>query len=317
MARPASNGSGWTLPGLGYREERSGPGSRPSDRLSPPVPGREVAALSAVRRFLRDPLAPAALGALLVLAAAALAAPYLGLPDPSRLDLGSAAVPPGRGHPLGTDLLGRDLLSRGIHGARVSLAVGLASAGLAALLGIALGVLGAYRGGWLDAAVTRLVDAALAIPAFFLLVALQALLGAGVANVILMVALVGWMMVARVVRAQTLSLKEREFVLAARALGCSGHRIVLRHLLPNLVGSIGVLFAIGVADALLLESALSFLGLGVPPTEPSWGNMLSDAQAAILSGAWWIAAVPGTLILGTALAINLVGDGLQRALGPQ
>ncbi|MHB0868977.1 MAG: ABC transporter permease [Chloroflexota bacterium] len=268
------------------------------------------------RRFARDPLALAALVLLLLLAAAALLAPILAPYDPSRVDLGISSLPPGPRHPLGTDPLGRDVLSRALHGARVSLAVGVTAAGIAALLGVTLGLLAAYRGGLMDAAITRLVDAALAMPAFFLLVALQSLLGAGVANVILMVSLVGWMVVARVVRAVTLSLKEREFVLAARALGCSDGRIVVRHLLPNLTSQVGVLFALGVADALLLESALSFLGMGVPPTEASWGNMLHDAQAAILAGAWWMAAFPGGLILLTALAINLVGDGLQELLGP-
>ncbi len=268
------------------------------------------------RRFLRDPLAPVALLGLLLLGTAALLAPLLAPYDPSRLDLSSSGLPPGPAHPLGTDPLGRDLLSRALYGARVSLAVGIAAAGLAALLGVALGLAAAYRGGLLDAAITRLVDAALAMPAFFLLIAIQSILGAGVANVVLMVSAVGWMVVARVVRALALSLKEREFVLAARALGCSDTRIVLRHLLPNLASQVGVLFALGVADALLLESALSFLGMGVPPTEASWGNMLNDAQAVILSGAWWVAAFPGGLILATALAINLVGDGLQALLNP-
>jgi peptide/nickel transport system permease protein len=264
----------------------------------------------------RPALPAAALVALLLLALAALLAPFLAGHDPSRLDLDSSGLPPGPNHLLGTDLLGRDVLSRALHGARVSLAVGIAAAGLAALLGLSLGILAAYRGGWPDALITRLVDAALAMPAFFLLVAAQSVLGPGIANVVLMVSLVGWMVVARVVRAATLGLKQREFVLAARSLGCSDLRIVSRHLLPNLANHVSVLFALGVADALLLESALSFLGLGIPPTDPSWGNMLSDAQAAILSGAWWIAAFPGALIVGTALAINLVGDGISEALSP-
>lgn len=248
------------------------------------------------------------------MALAAMLAPLLAPYPPSRIDLASAGLPPSPQHPLGTDLLGRDVLSRALHGARVSLAVGVGAAGIAALLGVAMGLAAAYRGGWVDAVVTRLVDATLAMPAFFVLIALQSIIGTGVANVIIMVSLVGWMVVARVVRALTLSLRNREFVLAARALGCSDSRIVLRHLLPNLASHVAVLFALGVADALLLESALSFLGLGVPPTEASWGNMLGDAQAAILSGAWWAVAFPGALILATALSINLVGDGLQEML---
>lgn len=253
-----------------------------------------------------------ALVTLLLLALAAILAPMLTPYDPSRIDLAKTTQPPGTGHPLGTDLLGRDLLTRSLYGARVSLAVGASSAAIAAVLGLTLGLIAAYRGGWVDLLVTRLVDAALAMPALFVLIAIQALLGPTVFNVVLMVSLVGWMLVARVVRALTLSLKEREFVLAARALGCSGSRIVFRHLIPNLAGQVIVLFALGVADALLIESALSFLGVGIPATVPSWGNMLGDAQTAILSGAWWVAAVPGVLILWTALAINLLGDGLQE-----
>lgn len=307
--------------GLSGRLRRDGqPGGR---GLASELAFADYSVLAAKRKtdrrwgqFARDRVALASLVALLVLGLAALLAPLITPGDPSRIDLQSTGLSPSLSHPLGTDLLGRDLLRRALHGGRVSLAVSVTSAAAAALLGMTLGLVAGYRGGWLDAAVTRLVDAALAMPAFFVLVALQALLGPGVGSVILMVSLVGWMVVARVVRALTLSLKEREYVLAARALGCSETRILLNHLAPNLAGQAGVLFALGVADALLLESALSFLGMGVPPAEPSWGNMLSDAQAAILTGAWWVAAFPGALILGAALAINLVGDGLQEALNP-
>lgn len=263
-----------------------------------------------VRRVL-DPLSVVSATFLLLLAATALLAPILFPGDPSRIDLANMALPPSQRYLLGTDLMGRDLLKMAAYGARVSLAVGAAAAAIAALLGLTLGLAAAYCGGWVDAAICRLVDASIAMPAFFLLIAIQSLLGPGVANVIIMVSLVGWMLVARVVRASTLSLKERDFVLAARSLGCSGVRIVLRHILPNLLDQVTVLYALGVADALLMESALSFLGLGVPITQPSWGNMLSDAQAAILFGAWWVALFPGGLILLTALAINLIGDGLQ------
>jgi len=290
---------------------------QPSERFAPSSSDVPVASSVDWRLLLRDRLAVASLALLIILAVAAILAPLLAAHDPSHIDLQQTAQPPGPGHPMGTDLLGRDVWSRALYGGRVSLAVGLSAAAIAALLGVVLGLAAAYRGGWVDAVVTRLVDAALAMPAFFLLVAIQSIMGPGVANVILIVSLVGWMVVARVIRALTLSLKEREFVLAARALGCSAPRIVLRHLVPNLAGQIGVLFALGVADALLLESALSFLGMGVPLTEPSWGNMLSDAQAAILSGAWWIGAFPGLLVLGTALSINLVGDGIQEMLTPR
>ncbi len=285
-------------------------------RTSPPqrptrASGAEIGGEGRLTRSDIDPLSAASAAFLLSLAAAALLAPALFPGDPSRIDLANMALPPSQQHILGTDLMGRDLLKMAAYGARVSLSVGVTAAATAAVMGLILGLVAAYSGGWIDAAICRLVDASIAMPAFFLLIAIQSLLGPGLPNVILMVSLVGWMLVARVVRATTLSLKEREFVLAARSLGCSGVRIVFRHILPNLLDQVTVLYALGVADALLMESALSFLGLGLPITQPSWGNMLSDAQAAILSGAWWVALFPGGLILLTALAINLVGDGLQ------
>ncbi len=265
----------------------------------------------------KDRLSVWGLATLLFLGAAALLAPILSPGDPARIDLTGAGLPPSLDHILGTDLLGRDLLAMAIHAARVSLAVGISAAAVSAVLGITLGLIAAYRGGWIDALVCRLVDTSLAIPAFFLVVAIQAVVGPGVANVVLIVALVGWMVMARVVRASVLALREREFVLAARSMGCSGYRIVIRHLLPNIAGQVTVLYALGVADALLMESALSFLGLGVPATQPSWGNMLADAQAGILSGAWWVAVFPGAFIVLTTLAINLLGDGLQIAFSAE
>lgn len=261
----------------------------------------------------RDHLATAAIVGLSLLAIAAILAPALAPYDPARIDLAIGPTAPGLAHPLGTDTMGRDLLSRLLFGARTSLAVGVGAATIAALLGLTLGLVAA-NGGLVDAAICRLVDAAMAIPAFFLLIALQSILGSSVIQVILLVSMTGWMAVARVVRALAMSMKGREYVLAARALGCSTLRILVRHLLPNLAGQVVVLFALGVADALLMESALSFIGLGVPPTQPSWGSILNDAQAAILSGAWWVALFPGLMILATALAINLAGDGLRRIL---
>jgi peptide/nickel transport system permease protein len=264
--------------------------------------------------LIKDPAAIAGVSLLLILAIAAIAAPLILPWDPSVVDLSRRAVAPSPEHLLGTDSLGRDLLARAVYGARVSLGVGLGAAAASALLGLTLGLIAGYWGGWRDAVISRLVDASLAVPAFFVLVALQALLGGGsTLSVVLVISLVGWMPVARVVRAQTLSLKQQEFVLAARALGCPGPRIIRRHLLPNLTAHVTVLYTLGVADALLMESALSFMGFGVPPTEASWGNMLRDAHAAILSGMWWVVIVPGSMILATALAINFVGDRLGRA----
>ncbi len=249
---------------------------------------------------------------LLCLAAAALAAPAISPADPSRIDLSVGPVPPSGAHLFGTDLLGRDGLKMAGYAARVSLTVGISAAAVSAVLGVLLGAAAAYKGGLADVVVCRTVDAALAVPAFFILVAVQAVTGPGVANVIIVVSLVSWMATARVVRALVLSLMGRDFILAARALGGSGTRIILVHLLPNLARPVTALYALGVADALLMESALSFLGLGVPPTEPSWGNMLGSAEAGILSGAWWLAVFPGGLILATALSINLLADGLRH-----
>lgn len=266
-------------------------------------------------RFFGQPLPMTAAVVLALLAAAALAGPALLPFGASQIDLARIQLPPGQQHLVGTDSLGRDVLARAAVGGRVSLAVGATSAAIALLLGLLLGSAAGYFGGCLDAAVMRLVDAFLAIPAFFVLVACQAVLGPGLANVVILISLLSWMMPARVIRSLTLVMCGQEFILAARALGCSDKRILFRHLVTNLLGPSAVLFAPATADALLLESALSFLGLGVPPSVSSWGNMLSDAQAAILSGAWWVPALPGTLILATALAVNLVGDGLQEALG--
>lgn len=257
-----------------------------------------------------------AAAALLVLFGTALLAPYLAPVESTRVALGKALLPPGGGHFLGTDLLGRDVLAMAISGARVSLSVGVGAAAASALLGVALGLWAAESRGVVDSAICRVVDAALAVPAYFVLVAWQAIVGPGLLNVILAISLVTWMPVARVVRALALSLGSREFVLAARALGCTGTRVTLRHIFPNAAPQIVVLFTLGVADALLMESALSFLGLGLPPTEPSWGNMLNGAQTGVLSGAWWVAIVPGALILVATLSINALGDrlgGLTRS----
>lgn len=258
------------------------------------------------------PLISAAI--LLCITAGALIAPIVLPGDPARIDLSIGPSPISTAHPFGTDLLGRDVLRMSLYAARVSLVVGIASASLSALLGLALGATAAYAGGLADALVCRLVDAALAIPAFFVLVAIQAVLGPGVANVVVVISLVSWMATARVMRALVLSLRESDFVVAARGLGGSGARIVLVHILPALLRPAATLFALAAADALLMESALSFLGLGVPPTQPSWGNMLSSAEAGILSGVWWLAVFPGGLIVATALSINLLADSLRSPL---
>jgi peptide/nickel transport system permease protein len=244
----------------------------------------------------------------------AVAAPALAPYDPARISLDSQSLAPSREHLFGTDRLGRDVFSRVLWGARVSLGVSLVAVSLGSLAGIVLGAAAGYGSAATDAVVSRAVDVMLSLPTFFLLIVIQSLFPPSALNVALIIGATSWMMLARVVRGQFLSLKRREFVEAARALGAGPVRIVFRHLLPSASSQIIVFFTLGLADAVLVESALSFLGLGVPAYQASWGNMLSDGQVSIVSGFWWVALFPGLMILLTALSINLVGDGLQESL---
>jgi peptide/nickel transport system permease protein len=285
------------------------------------------------RRFLSHRLALASLLALLFLAAVILAAPLveaaLGL-DANRVDLLARFAPPSAAHPLGTDELGRDLLLRLLYGGRISLAVGLAAALGAAVIGTALGLLAGYYGGSLDALLMRLADSVIALPLLPLLIVLAAVdltklgLPAGLATsenvslyrIVILIALVGWTTVARLVRGATLSMRTREFVRAAEALGAGAPRVMLVHILPNVVSPIIVATTLSVGNIILLESVLSFLGLGIQPPIPSWGNMLTGAQELIWTApalAFW----PGALIFVTVIAFNFLGDGLQDALDPR
>jgi len=285
------------------------------------------------RRFLRHRLALASLLGLALLAAIVLAAPLveaaLGL-DANRVDLLARFAPPSAAHPLGTDELGRDLLLRLLYGGQVSLAVGLAAALGAAVIGTALGLVAGYYGGSLDALLMRLADSVIALPLLPLLIVLAAVdltkLGlpadlatsenASLYRIVFLIALVGWTTVARLVRGATLSMRTREFVRAAEALGAGAPRIMLVHILPNVVSPIIVATTLSVGNIILLESVLSFLGLGVQPPIPSWGNMLTGAQELIWS-APALAVWPGALIFVTVIAFNFLGDGLQDALDPR
>ncbi len=251
-------------------------------------------------------VAAALLLALIVLAAAAPAiAPYA----PEALDLAHRRAAPSPGHWFGTDELGRDLLTRVLFGARVTLAVGLLSALVAAGVGVTVGAVSGYAGGFLDSALMRFTDAMLAIPRLPLLMIASAVVDPSVPLLILIVGLAGWMESARLVRAEYLTLKEREFVAAAHAAGARSARIIVRHLLPGAVPSIVVSMTLAVGRGMLLESALSFFGVGVQPPTPSWGNMLYQAQTTMTSEPW-LALFPGLFIFLTALAVNLIGDGL-------
>jgi peptide/nickel transport system permease protein len=219
-------------------------------------------------------------------------------------------------HPLGTDTLGRDVLSRLLHGARISLVVGLAAVLVAGVVGVVLGLVAGYRGGWADDLLMRLGDIQLAFPVLLLGVAVIAVLGASLVNMILVLGASGWVTYARIARGETLSLKERDFVAAARALGAPAGHVVRRHLLPNVLPPLMVVTTFSVARTIIAEASLSFLGLGLPPPTPSWGAMLDEGRNYITTG-WWLALFPGLAILVLVLAINLCGDWLRDALDPR
>jgi peptide/nickel transport system permease protein len=267
-------------------------------------------------RFRRDPTAMAGLGIVGLLFLVAALHPWLAPYDPTRVDVDAILVPPSSTHWLGTDELGRDVLSRLIHAAPVSLLVGFVSVGVAASVGTVLGCAAGYYGGLWDGLVMRLVDVMQSIPSFFLILSAIAFLKPNIWLVMVIIGATGWMGVCRMVRAEILSLAGREFVLAARVQGAGDLRIVFRHLLPNALAPVLVSATLGVAGAILVETSLSFLGLGVQPPQPSWGNMLSQARDN-LEGGWWVTLFPGAAILVTVLGYNLLGDGLRDALDPR
>lgn len=274
---------------------------------------------STLRRFLGEPVAFASFAFLAAVVLAALLAPWLGLPDPVRGSLVDRLKPPlTPGHPLGTDEFGRDMLSRVVWGARVSLGVGFGAVGLAVAVGVTLGLLSGYLAGAFDFWVQRLVDQLMAFPYVLLALLVVAILGPGLTNTMLAIAIAGVPYYVRIARGSALSLREREFVEAGRAMGAGTRRMMFRHMLPNAVAPLVVAATLGVASAILTESALSFLGLGVQPPLPSWGNMLTDALTwRVLALKPWLWIPPGIMIFAAVMAINLVGDGLRDALDPR
>ena len=251
------------------------------------------------------------LGVLAALLLVAAAAPLLAPASPEAIDLARRHAPPSIGHWFGTDDLGRDLLSRVLYGGRVSLAVGLVAAMVSGAVGIAIGACAGYVGGWVDDLLMRITDAMLSIPTLPLLMIAAAIAQPGIALLVVLVGLAGWMETARVVRSEFLSLKRREFAEAARASGAGHARIVLVHLLPNVAPAAAVAATLAVGRAILLESALSFFGVGVQPPTASWGNMLYQAQTA-MSTEPWLAIFPGAFIFVTVLAVNALGDQLSQ-----
>lgn len=275
----------------------------------------------AARQLWRNKLALSALVMLLVVFAAAIGANLIAPYDPAEGNITDRLLPPGR-HPdehqwrlLGTDQVGRDVLSRLIHGARVSLLVGVAGTGMSLVVGTALGLISGFWGGPIDRALLRLTDIQLAFPFIALAVTVIAVIGPGLFNVILVLAATGWVLYTRVVREEVRRAREHSYVEAARAMGGDDVHIMIRHILPNIVAPVIVISSFAIAQMILTEASLSFLGLGIRPPTPTWGGMLSDARN-YMQVAWWLPTFPGVALLLTLLGINIVGDWLRDTLDP-
>jgi len=268
------------------------------------------------KRFKTNRLAVA--GGIIVLALffVAIFAPLVSPYNPNDIDRKHVLDPPGMKHPFGTDDLGRDILSRMIWGARISLSVGFVAVGIATIIGMIVGALSGYYGGWTDRIMMRFIDIMLTIPTFFLILAVIAFIGAGIWNIMIVIGVTSWMGVARLVRAEFLSIRQREYVLAAKALGASDFRIIFRHIMINSMAPVLVSAVLGIAGAVLVESALSFLGIGIQPPTPSWGNILTLGKDNI-EIAWWLSVFPGLAILITVLGYNLLGEGIRDSIDPR
>lgn len=272
---------------------------------------------SRLARFVRStPLAAMGLLILLVLVVVAIFAPYISPYDPTAIRLAEGLSGPSITHPLGQDKLGRDILSRIIYGARISLYVGVATVMLSAFVGTVVGAVSGYAGGVVDEVVMRLIDILLAFPGILLAVAVMAILGPSLNNIVIALTVLGWVGYARLVRGQVLALREFEFVLAARALGADARRIITRHLLPNVLGPVIVQATFGMAGAIVAEAGLSFLGLGTQPPTPSWGSMLNDGREFLLTTPH-LTTFPGLAIMTVVLGLNFLGDGLRDILDPK
>jgi len=278
----------------------------------------ESLARQALRRFLRHRLAIVGVAILAIIVATAVFLPFLIPLDPLKTDYGAIRQPPGEGHVLGADLSGRDIFARVVHGTRISLVVGFGAVALYMIVGITLGMLAGFAGGIRDQVVMRFTDTLLAIPLILLSIVFISVVGPGLVSVIAVIGLLGWPQTTRLVRGQLLSLREAEFITASRVVGTSNRDIALRHLLPNILGPLTVVATFGVAQAILLEASLSFLGLGVRPPVPSLGEMINAATApSTLQGLPWVWLPPGIVIALLVLAVNFIGDGVRDALDPR
>jgi peptide/nickel transport system permease protein len=290
--------------------------------LGAPASVEERQWLATLKRLARRRTAVFGLGVVVVVLLAALFAPWIVPFDPLEQDINQRLKDPGwqtaagRVHPLGTDHLGRDILARVIFGSRIALVVGLSAVLISGVLGMAIGLVAGYFGGKVDDFFMRLADVQLAFPFILLAIAVIGVLGPSLRNIIIVIGVSSWVVYARVVRGEVLSIREREFVQAAIALGSRDGRILLRHVLPNAFTPWLVVATLDMARVIVIESALSFLGLGVQPPTPTWGGMLADGRV-YLSTAWWLATFPGLAILVTVLGINLLGDGLRDTLDPR
>jgi len=267
-------------------------------------------------RLQRNRLAMTGAVVVIALLLVSLLAPWIAPHNPTEINAWQVLTPPSGSHWFGTDELGRDVFSRVLYGARISLKVGFVAIGIAVVLGSVVGLVAGYYGGWVDTLLMRGVDIMLCFPAFFLILAIITFLEPSIWYIMAVIGLTGWMGVARLVRAEVLAIREMDYIMAARCIGCSNLRIILRHILPNALSPVLVAATLGVAGAILTESALSFLGIGVQPPTPSWGNILTSGKDYI-EFAWWLSLFPGLAILITVLAYNLLGEGIRDALDPR
>lgn len=271
-----------------------------------------------LRRYAKHRLAVVGALVMLLLVAVSIFAPLVAPEPPNFANLREVRKGPSDNHWLGTDLTGRDVLSRIIYGGRISLSVGVLAVAIYITIGTVLGALAGYFGGFVDGLIMRVTDTMMSLPTLLIIIVFVSVAGPSLSSVIAVIGLLGWTGTCRLVRGQMLSLREQEFIAAAKVIGCSNGRIILRHLLPNVVSLLIVMATFGMATAILLEASLSFLGLGVRPPTASWGGMLHDAQSpVVLSDLPWLWLAPGTMIAITVLAINFMGDGLRDALDPR
>ena len=269
-----------------------------------------------LQRITKHNLALVGLIILVPMFLCAVLAPLISPHDPVEPDLKNILTGPTWSHPFGTDTLGRDVFSRVIYGSRISLLVGFVSVGIATLIGIMIGAVSGYTGGIVDELIMRFVDLMMCFPTFFLILAVIALLEPSIWNIMIVIGLTNWMGIARLVRAEILSIKGKEYVLAAKAMGFPRRRIIFGHVLPNALSPVYVVATLGIGGAILTESALSFLGIGVQPPTPSWGNILTQAKDNI-EVAWWLSLYPGLAIFLTVMGYNLLGEGLRDVFDPR